>query len=346
MKKIKALFLVIVVTAGIYLWLSHEWASQPQKRIVHVISQMRGLTPTSFPFEDLTIPHLRSRTYNSSLGDLEKVAEKQNYTSYITSYKSDGLTIYGLLTQPKGEMPVGGWPGIIFIHGYIPPTLYKTQSQYASYVDYLARNGFVVFKIDLRGHDRSEGDPGGAYYSSDYIIDTLNAYSALQKAGFVNPKRIGLWGHSMAGNVVLRSLVSKPDIPAAVIWAGAVYSYRDFLEFRINDNSFRPPQMSSQRQRRREQLFAAHGEFSEDSSFWRMVAPTNYLNDLTSSIELHHAVDDTVVDIRYSRNLMNLFDQTSVLHKLYEYEVGGHNITGLSFSKAMERTVKFFREEL
>src|SRR5690606_32073025 len=99
-----------------------------------------------------------------------------------------------------------------------PPSQYSTVTQYDDYIDFLARSGFVVFKIDLRGHGDSEGEAGGGYYGSDYIVDTLNAYSALEHADFVNPHAIGLWGHSMAGNVVLRSMVAKPDIPAAVIW--------------------------------------------------------------------------------------------------------------------------------
>lgn len=33
-----------------------------------------------------------------------------NYNQYIASYKSDGLTIYALLTVPQGEKPKNGWP--------------------------------------------------------------------------------------------------------------------------------------------------------------------------------------------------------------------------------------------
>jgi uncharacterized protein len=159
--------------------------------------------PTPFPYQEMTINYLRSRGYKSELGSLEKVAENQSYTSYLTNFDSDGLKVNGQLTRPKGEVPEGGWPAIVFIHGYIPPRQYQTLQNYSSYVDFLARNGFVVFKIDLRGHGQSEGEPGGAYYSSDYVIDTLNAYSALGNSDFINKEKIGLWGHSMAGNLVL-----------------------------------------------------------------------------------------------------------------------------------------------
>lgn len=298
------------------------------------------------PFADLTIPNLRAKTYDGQLGELTKYQDRSNYTSYLTSYSSDGLKINGLLTQPKGEMPAGGWPAIVFVHGYIPPTLYRTTERYQDHVDYLARNGFVVFKIDLRGHDKSEGTPSGAYFSGDYIVDTLNAYTALQKSGFVNPSSIGLWGHSMAGNVVVRSFAVKPEIPAVVVWGGAVYSYSDQQKYGIDDNSYRPPVNNTQQQNRRRELMEKYGQFSPDSSFWRTVAPTNYLIDLKGAIQLNHAVDDTVVNIGYSRDLDALLDQTAVPHELQEYPSGGHNITGANFSKAMANTVAFYKKYL
>lgn len=304
------------------------------------------ITPTPFPFQEMTIPGLRNRSYESTLSDLEKVSDHESYTSYTTSYSSDGLKIYGYLTIPKGDVPDGGWPGLIFVHGYIPPQNYKTLSNYVSYVDPIAKNGFVVFKIDLRGHDKSEGDPAGAYYSAGYIIDTLNAYSALQNADFVNPNRVGLWGHSMAGNIVFRSFVATENVPAAVIWAGAGYTYLDLQQFRISDNSYRPPPPNSQREKERQRLRDLYGNFDPNSWFWKEVVPTNYLEGVSGALLINHAVDDNVVSIDYSRNLMKILDSTGISHKLIEYPSGGHNITGAPFTKAMDNTVEFYKENL
>ncbi|MBI2617279.1 alpha/beta fold hydrolase [Candidatus Gottesmanbacteria bacterium] len=341
-----AVLIALSVIGGVYFLI----LSTKNQYALTSFTQISTFTPTSiptpFPFRDITIPYLRERSYQSSLGDLEKISESGNYTSYVTNYDSDGLKISGLLTKPLGEMPSQGWPAIIFVHGYIPPKTYQTTSQYSDYVDYLARNGFVIFKIDLRGHGNSEGEPSGAYYSSDYIVDVLNAYNALESSPFVNPKKIGLWGHSMAGNVVLRSMASKPTIPAVVIWAGAVYSYVDFREYGISDASYQPPQMSSERVRKRQQLLDTYGQPSEESFFWNQVAPTNYLSELKGAIQIHHAADDDVVDIAYSRNLISLLSKTSVPNEFHEYPQGGHNLTGSSFTLAMDNTIEFFRKYL
>lgn len=346
--KKKLLLILLILLVLIFFTSAFFVLSQKNQISLSRISPISKVTPTPTPgpFDDLTIPYLRSRQYYSELGKMEKYSETSSYTSYLTSYTSDGLRINGLLTQPKGEMPNGGWPAVIFIHGYIPPTQYRTTQNYASYTDYLSRNGLVVFKIDLRGHDQSEGEPGGAYYSSDYIIDALNAYSALQKSNFVNPKGIGFWGHSMAGNVVMRTLAAKPDIPAIVIWAGAVYTYTDFAEYGISDSSYQPPPGNAERVKRRNELRELYGEPTKDSAFWKQVAPTNFLGDIKGSIQIHHAVNDNVVDIRYSQNLSSLAESAGLDNEYYEYQDGGHNLTGASFNSAMQRTVEFFKEKL
>lgn len=301
--------------------------------------------PSPVPFYEMTIPYLRERVYKSEIAEMRETNSNSNYTTYFAAYDSDGFKVNGMLTRPTGETPIGGWPAIVFVHGYIPPGQYQTMSNYNSYVDYLAKAGFVVFKIDLRGHAQSEGEAHGAYYSGDYVVDTLNAKAALESLDFVKRGAVGLWGHSMAGNVVFRSLVASGDIDAAVIWAGAVYTYQDW-EFGINDNSYRPPDDNSERARRRRELFNTHGDFDPKSDFWKMVPATNYLEGVDGAVQIHHAVDDNVVPIDYSRNLVSIIGNTSISHQMFDYPNGGHNLTGSSFNLAMQRSVEFFRQNL
>ena len=150
----------------------------------------------------------------------------------------------------------------------------------------------------------------------------------------------------MAGNVVSRALASKPDIPAISIWSGAVYTYEDFSQFSIEDNSYRPPSQDSEVRRKRNELFEKYGQFDSDSDFWKQVPMTNYLSDIKGAIQLNHAVDDDVVDIRYSRNFNEILNKTEIVHELNEYSSGGHNISGSAFNQAMTDTVEFFKENL
>ena len=305
----------------------------------------------------ISVNSLRSKVFqNTDLTIESTLSRGSNYSRFIASYTSDGNKIYGLLTIPDAEPPEGGFSAIVFNHGYIPPSQYRTTEKYLAYVDTLARNGFVVFKIDLRGHGESEGIPTGSYFSPGYTIDALYALKALQTRSDVNPKRIGMWGHSMAGNLVLRAMLVSDEIKAGVIWAGAVYSYKDFGEYRLNDNSYsaqRTPQPDDPRLEGLRENSPEIRKMREDpesvdfsSDFWKSISLTQNLNYLNSPIQLHHSVNDDVVNVGYSRDLVTEAELQDKDITLYEYSGGGHNINSPYFEQAIQRTVDFFKENL
>ena len=133
-------------------------------------SVQKTVTP---PLDPFTIEALRQRSYPGSEIKIEEtLPDGSNYHQYLTSYQSDGLKIYALLTVPTGNKPKTGWPVILFNHGYIPPAQYETfpsVGQYASYYPVFSREGYIVFKPDYRGNGNSEGKPEGAYYSLAYV---------------------------------------------------------------------------------------------------------------------------------------------------------------------------------
>ncbi|MEZ4770075.1 MAG: hypothetical protein R2844_16795 [Caldilineales bacterium] len=117
-------------------------------------------TATATPIHPLSIEYLRRQAYPGSELVIEQtLAPGGNYDRYYASYYSEGLKQYGLLTVPRGQKPEGGWPVIIFNHGFIPPNEYRTTERYVAYVDGFARSGYIVFRPDYRGHDRSEVRP-------------------------------------------------------------------------------------------------------------------------------------------------------------------------------------------
>ncbi len=306
-------------------------------------------TATEVPFtvgNDLTIAALRELSIEGSDITIEQnLNNGANYARYIASYISEGNKIYGLLTVPFGEVPEGGFKAIVFNHGYIPPTSYVTTERYIAYVDALAQSGFVVFKIDMRGHGDSEGDAIGSYFSPAYTIDAISALRSLQTMEIVDPDGIGMWGHSMAGNLVLRAMLIEPDIKAGVIWAGAVYSYDDFSTYAITDTSFVRTEESPSSRRSRE-IFETYGRPNTAEPFWQAVSLTNNIEYLESPLQIHHAADDDVVNIGYSRDLSAILAASEKPYEFYEYGTGGHNINSPSFDQAMARTIVFFQKHL
>ncbi len=150
LKKKKILFLAgALIVINLFVFGTYYFAIYKSKQSDSVDLGLKKepsvqVSPTPFPFQEITIPYLRSRSYKSSLGEMQQMSQNGSYTSFLTSYSSDGLKIYGQLTVPIGEKPKGGWPAIVFVHGYISPQNYQIFVNYASYVDYLARQGFIT----------------------------------------------------------------------------------------------------------------------------------------------------------------------------------------------------------
>jgi dipeptidyl aminopeptidase/acylaminoacyl peptidase len=305
-------------------------------------TQIPTATPTPDP---MTIQAMRAGNYPGS--DIVVEAELDrgaNYRRYYAWYESEGLKIYGLLTIPDAEMPAGGFPAIVFNHGYIPPDVYRTTERYIAYVDRLARAGYVVYRIDYRGHDRSEGEASGAYGSPGYTIDVLNAVASLKRHPQVNPEKIGMWGHSMGGYLTLRTMVVSQDVKAGVIWAGVVASYPDLIYNWRRTGSF-TPSPSSRGRGWRTRWIELYGTPEQNPAFWASVSSNTYLHDLSGALQLHHGANDEDVPLAFSIRLAEEVRAAGGIADLYTYEGDNHNISNY-FTTAMDRTIAFYDQHL
>jgi dipeptidyl aminopeptidase/acylaminoacyl peptidase len=296
----------------------------------------------------MSIPALRQMTYPGSEIIFEDTLEPgANYNRYYVSYMSEGLKQYGLLTIPYGETPPTGWPAIDYNHGYSPPSQYRTTERYIAYVDSLARHGYIVFRIDYRGHDQSEGFPTGAYGSPGYTIDVLNAVAALKQLPPADNDRIGMWGHSMGGFLTLRAMVISEEIKAGSIWAGVVGSYPDLFSRwrRGNSDGPTPTPLPTPRFRWRSLWGESFGTPDDNPQFWDTISSNTYVEDVSGPIQLHHGTADESVPLIFSEILYEQLQGAGKTAELYTYPGDNHNISN-SFGQAMTRTILFFDQYL
>lgn len=302
------------------------------------------LPPTPEGLHPLTLEAMRQRSYPGSDLLVEAILDAgSNYDRYIASYRSEGYKINGLLTIPRGDRPTTGWPAIIFNHGYIPPTVYRTTERYVAYQDAFARSGYVTFKPDYRGHGSSEGPASGAYGSPDYVVDVLNAFTSVSHLPDVDPARMGMWGHSMGGYITLRAMVINPSIRAGVIWAGVVASYPDMLYNwrRSNAPATPTPGAFPGSRRWRQELVETYGSPEQNPAFWASISANSYLADLSGPVQLHHGTADHDVPVAFSQTLAEQIQQAGREAELYLYAGDDHNIA-TNLGTALSRSVAFF----
>jgi len=306
-------------------------------------------TETPIPLHPLNIEAMRQVEYPGSELVFEETLEPgANYDRYIVSYLSEDNKIYALLTVPRGEKPETGWPVIIFNHGFIPPEVYRTTERYVAYVDGFARQGYIVLRSDYRGHGFSEGEASGGYSTPAYTVDVLNAVASIKMYPDADPNGIGMWGHSMGGQITLRSMVVTDDIKGGVIWGGMVAPYSDIIERSRRRREGRPtptpdPSGAPDRRRWSEEFIEMYGDWEQNPEFWASIAPNGYLEDLSGPIQLHHAEGDESVPVEFSRTLEAQMKALGLYVDPNYYEGDDHDITE-NFTTAMRRSIFFFDE--
>jgi uncharacterized protein len=333
-------FIIILIQSGILT---------PRKnKITSQTSNTQPLVTPLIETSPLQIDYMRKQNYPGSEILIEQtLSPGTNYHQYVASYTSEGLKINALLTVPVGEKPTNGWPVIVFNHGYIAPEVYRTTERYVAYVDALARSGYIVFKPDYRGNGSSEGNPDGAYYSPSYTIDVLNAVLSIKKFKDTDPNKIGMWGHSMGGNITLRNLVTTKDVKAAVIWGGVVGSYDDLMNNWQRKVPYQPSQRDlALRNNRRGDMVKKFGTPKDNPTFWNSIDPTAYVQDITAPVQLDHGEADEEVPVAFSQSLYDKMKSAGKIVELYTYPGADHNISGNSFNIAMEHTISFFNKYL
>ncbi len=373
-RRLVILLILIFILGGI-VFINSSSKSAPKDSTSASSSDSDGFGGLINQENPLSIEYMRKQSYPGSAITVEQTLDPgSNYQRYLVSYKSDGLKIYSLLTIPDGDMPQTGWPVVIFNHGYIPPTEYRTTERYIAYTDAFSRNGYIVFKSDYRGHGNSEGRPEGGYYSPAYTIDVMNGLASVKRlkksvisirlAGersqgdfsptdrndntlLADPNRIGMWGHSMGGSITLRSMVIDKEIKAGVVWAGVVANYEDLAKNWHRSVPTDPADKEQQARRNspRQNMVNKYGTFEANKNFWDSIAPISYVKDLTGPIQIHHGTEDEEVPILFSQRLHDAMKKNNKPVEFYSYEGADHNISQY-VDQALQRSIDFFNKHV
>lgn len=235
---------------------------------------------------------------------------------------------------------------ILFNHGYIPPNQYLTEGSYASFVDAFASSGYIVFKPDYRGNGNSQGHPVQIYVSADYLTDSMNALISIKLYKDSNPQKIGVFGHSMGGNITLHELVISKDFKAAELMSGVVGDESNILSWwqqRFNAKSIVGNDLDTYYLA--QQLVASNGTPKTNPNYWNAIDPTKYLNDINTPVQIQVGTADTVVPPSFSSSLRDELQTSGKTVDYHEYIGADHNLAP-DTSTALTVAVAFFDKYL
>lgn len=134
--------------------------------------------------------------------------------------KVQNVTLAATLTVPQGKGP---FPAVVLITGSGPQDRDESLLGHKPFLvlsDYLTRHGIAVLRADDRGTGKSTGNFATAT-TADFATDTEAGIAYLKTRPEVNPKKIGLIGHSEGGIIAPMIAARNPDVAFIVMMAGS-----------------------------------------------------------------------------------------------------------------------------
>jgi hypothetical protein len=141
------------------------------------------------------------------------------YDSIEVSYENKLGKLAGTLTIPQGDGP---FPAAVMITGSGPENRDEEIFGHKPFwiiADYLSRRGIAVLRMDDRGVGGSAGDSTRETIG-EMATDVLSGVEFLETRKEINPKKIGVIGHSEGGIVGPLAASRSNDIAFVVMLAG------------------------------------------------------------------------------------------------------------------------------
>src|SRR5260370_21692188 len=143
------------------------------------------------------------------------------YDEVVVTYQNqqDKITMAATLTVPRGAGP---FPAVVLIAGSGLQDRNETLLGHQPFLvlaDYLTRRGIAVLRADDRSiGGTSKGSPNDT--SENYAGDALAGVDFLKTRKEINPKQIGLIGHSEGGMIAPMAAARSNDVAFVVFLAG------------------------------------------------------------------------------------------------------------------------------
>lgn len=136
---------------------------------------------------------------------------------FVSVQADDGTSLNGVILTPPNFDPSHRYPAIVYVYGGPHAQVVRDAWPRSDglFHQWLARQGFVVFSLDNRGSFARGREFEGAVdhrLGRQELADQLAGVRWLEKQGFVDPQRVGIWGWSYGGYMTCYALTHAPGV--------------------------------------------------------------------------------------------------------------------------------------
>jgi dipeptidyl-peptidase-4 len=274
----------------------------------------------------------------SATGDQETVIRERDSTvfdkfrilpsEFVTVTAKDGAEFRARLLKPAGLEAGKQYPAVVMVYG--GPHAQRVVDRWSGldWEQALAQKGFVVWLLDNRGSAfRGHAWEGKLYrrFGKQELEDQLEGIEYLKSLGFVDPKRIGIYGWSYGGFLTLYSLLNAPTQFKAGIAGAPVTDWRQY------DTIYTERYL---------------GLPAENETNYRASSPVHQAGKLESSLLLVHNFEDDNVLFQHTLRMMDALQKANKPFDLMLYPQKAHAVTGGVRKHMLEGMTAFFEREL
>ncbi len=250
----------------------------------------------------------------------------------LTLTAADGSTpLHGALYRPPGSRGDGPFPLIVSVYG--GPHVQRVANEWSLTVDlraqYLAREGYAVFKLDNRG----SANRGLAFEAPIHLCtgrveveDQAAGVRHLAALGVAEPSRVGIYGWSYGGYMTLMAMAREPGIFRVGV-AGAPVTHWDGYDTAYTERYMSTPELNP-------------GGYDESS----VMAHVSRLN---GKLLLIHGMIDENVHFRHTARLIVALSAAQKEYDLLVFPEERHmprDAKGLEYQE--RRLIEYFRAHL
>lgn len=329
MKKIIAFLFLITLVGGAFFWQDY-WL----EKSVELISPLVKLPEKPKTLEKYSFDNLRQKVFLGSEIKLEKVIKQETtYTSYLSSFKSEGKKVTGQINLPQktGKLPV-----VVMLRGYADDQIYFTGLGTRKAAGFFAEHGFITLAPDFLGFggsDEASADILEARFERPVTV--LNLLVSVKTLPQADPGKIFLWGHSNGGQIALSVLEILPvgrQVPTT-LWAPVTKGFPEsVLTFigELDDQGLKV-------KRAIDEFLAIYDtkKYSVD----------NYFADIQAPLQLHQGLNDPLVSAEWSDQFVSKMKELGKTITYYKYPRNDHNLSQ-SWDLVVARDLEFFRKNL
>jgi dipeptidyl-peptidase-4 len=250
-------------------------------------------------------------------------------TEYGTIKSVDGQTLYWSMIKPANFSTAKRYPVYLSVYGG-PHSQHVTRRWGGDFDQYMAQQGYIVWRLDNRGASRRERVFTDAIYGNlgkVEVEDQLAGVDWLVKQGYADPKRVGVFGWSYGGFMALRLLEAGSDKIAAGVSGAPV------TDWALYDTHY-TEQFVGGTPKSVPENYKNSGVFA-------------YLDGMKSPLLLMHGMADDNVLFFNTTRLIDAMINKGIQFDLMTYPGAKHGVNSRAGKKHVQMMVEsFFRKHL